>query len=698
MNRPSALAASVLFLALTTRLMAQNPCAENDPPVVTITVPTPNLITSLTTIPVSAAVLDESPTTVTSTPPGVAGSLGAGGGTVSGTVSLIEGKNLITVTATDSAGNVGGNSRVVIRDSTAPTIEITSPLEASTFGSSTAPTVTVVVSVTDATATLVNIRGTVVSVPAGGGVASASVDLIEGANTVSVTVTDEPGNSSSKSRVIFYDTSAPRVVIHTPLDGATFGPGQQNVMVTGVVVDESPSSMHVVSSPPGVDQVPVFGGVSGTITLAEGLNTITLIVTDAGGNRGSAVIQVFLDTLPPAVTLESPTHGSIVRGSIDLHAEAHAVLPSTVTKVDLFVDGGLAATLTDAPYEIAFDTTTLPDGLHTFTTVATDGKGSYASASATVSVDNMVPTVAITTPANGAFVSGNTSFTAEAADAGSGLEVLTMLANGAPPTVDGSFTFNPPVASGAQTSSVATQLLPDGPLLLTAKAKDAAGYERMVSITVIVDNMAPQKALITPIDGAEVSGAMPILAEANDPNLASLTLFLGGVPYMTSTSGILATTTQTAALLDGPLEVKIVALDLAGNSSTSVANVTVDNMAVRLNPQTLNLKSKGGDHSVTARVSGVNVALLLPTESNAIELRVPGGSPVPSTQCWPGDDAVTNEGGTPGLTIKFDRQALISVIRAGLAFGSIPAGKPVPVTLVANGRIIGTDSVKVSGQ
>jgi hypothetical protein len=273
-----------------------------------------------------------------------------------------------------------------------------------------------------------------------------------------------------------------------------------------------------------------------------------------------------------------------------------------------------------------------------------------------------------------------------------------MRANGSPPTVDGSTQFSPPVASGVGTSIVATQVLQDGSLLLTATARDAAGNEATASVTVNTDNTAPQKMLITPIDGSIVSGPMLVQAVASDPNLASLSLFLNGVLFMTTASGSLTTTVQTTAIPDGALEVKIVALDLAGNFSTCTATVTVNNMAFKLNPQTLNLKSKGGANSVTAEVTGPNASLLIPTESKAIELRVPGGSPVPSTQGWPGDDSVTmGPGGIPMLTIKFDRQALITAIRAGIAGGSIPAQGPVTVTLVSAGRVIGTDTVAIVG-
>ena len=94
---------------------------------------------------------------------------------------------------------------------------------------------------------------------------------------------------------------------------------------------------------------------------------------------------------------------------------------------------------------------------------------------------------------------------------------------------------------------------------------------------------------------------------------------------------------------------------------------------------------------------GPNLALFLPTEDHAIELRVPGGSPVSAQQGWDGDDELI-AGGT-ALKIPFPRSDLIASIQAGLAGGQIPAAaSEVQVTLVADGLVIGTTNVKLKSK
>jgi hypothetical protein len=125
----------------------------------------------------------------------------------------------------------------------------------------------------------------------------------------------------------------------------------------------------------------------------------------------------------------------------------------------------------------------------------------------------------------------------------------------------------------------------------------------------------------------------------------------------------------------------------------------VDNTSLRLDPQTLNLKSKGGANSVTAYLEGMSIPLLIPTEANSISLLVPGGNPVPATAGFAGDDFTSDldQDGVPELVIKFDRQKLIQSIQAGIAAGAIQPNSVVTLTLVAGGgSVIGTDSMRIN--
>src|SRR5206468_827181 len=93
---------------------------------------------------------------------------------------------------------------------------------------------------------------------------------------------------------------------------------------------------------------------------------------------------------------------------------------------------------TSSPYSISWDTTTASNGSHTLTAVARDAAGKGASwAAVTVTVSNAPPpdttppTVAITSPSEGATVSGAVTVAASASD-NVGVAGVQFFVDGAP--------------------------------------------------------------------------------------------------------------------------------------------------------------------------------------------------------------------------------------------------------------------------
>ena len=131
-----------------------------------------------------------------------------------------------------------------------------------------------------------------------------------------------------------------------------------------------------------------------------------------------------LPPLPPTgsliVTMTSPVSGSTVSGTVGVSASVGIVGFLTVAGVQFKLDGAdLGGQDTSAPYSVSWNTTSAANGTHTLTAVARDVLGlQFISDSITVTVanDNIPPTVSISSPANGATVSGTISVTASAAD------------------------------------------------------------------------------------------------------------------------------------------------------------------------------------------------------------------------------------------------------------------------------------------
>src|ERR1035437_9081446 len=105
-------------------------------------------------------------------------------------------------------------------------------------------------------------------------------------------------------------------------------------------------------------------------------------VTFAGGSSPSNVtvtpsLVVACSQAAPIVTVTAPTAGSTIAGtSVTLSATATPSQGNTISQVQFQVDGSnVGAPVTTAPYNYSWDSTSVPDGSHTLTAVATDSLG-----------------------------------------------------------------------------------------------------------------------------------------------------------------------------------------------------------------------------------------------------------------------------------------------------------------------------------
>ncbi len=96
---------------------------------------------------------------------------------------------------------------------------------------------------------------------------------------------------------------------------------------------------------------------------------------------------------PPVVVVTAPT--GTVRGQVILTASATDVLG--ISKVEFFVNGSYIGYVTAPPFEVPWDTTTVPDGTATLSAKATDPDGNVGiSASVTVTVANSAVAATLT--------------------------------------------------------------------------------------------------------------------------------------------------------------------------------------------------------------------------------------------------------------------------------------------------------------
>jgi uncharacterized protein YjbI with pentapeptide repeats len=207
-----------------------------------------------------------------------------------------------------------------------------------------------------------------------------------------------------------------------------------NANLTGTILVPSNQSVTATSqagatvkwsTPPAL-----AGATPGTCTPASGstfplfTTTVTCQVLDAFSDIATGTFQV---NVAPTTQFFSrvlvPSNGATLSGANYLDAEASD--SPGVTKVVFEVSGGtlsnhVVATATPTIYGwlAQWNTTTVPNGIYTLDSVATDADNNTdTSTPITVTVNNPPPTTSVGVPSNGATLSGSTYLDASASNA-----------------------------------------------------------------------------------------------------------------------------------------------------------------------------------------------------------------------------------------------------------------------------------------
>ncbi|MFA4835480.1 MAG: Ig-like domain-containing protein, partial [Dehalococcoidia bacterium] len=269
------------------------------------------------------------------------------------------GPNTVTLTVTDTNGNVAtGTATVTVEDNIAPVAQakdITVQLDVNGQAS------IVAADVNNGSSDACGIAGMTVSPNA--------FDCSNlGANTVTLTVTDNNGNvSTATATVTVIDTTKPVLTI----------PGNVTVeqaTAAGTVVPLTATATDICDA-----NVTVTSNVLAVYPL--GTTTVTFTATDDSGNSSSGSVTVtVIDTTKPVLTIP----GNV---TVEQATAAGTVVPLTATATDICDANVLITSNALAVY---------PLGTTTVTFTATDDSGNSSSGSMTVTVvDTTKPAVTV---------------------------------------------------------------------------------------------------------------------------------------------------------------------------------------------------------------------------------------------------------------------------------------------------------------
>jgi uncharacterized Zn-binding protein involved in type VI secretion len=165
---------------------------------------------------------------------------------------------------------------------------------------------------------------------------------------------------------------------------------------------------------------------SQTVSLAEGLNVISVEATDHFGNTTTEKLQVIRDTQAPQVWLEMPPAGAVLNYFPDILG-----ITEDLTAVQVTVNGA-PVSVTSGIFTL--EKQTWAAGENVITVVATDAMGHVTSITSSFIFDPLPPELTVETPAaDQIFTSQPIEVTGQIKDA-YGASVFT---NGIPAVIDG---------------------------------------------------------------------------------------------------------------------------------------------------------------------------------------------------------------------------------------------------------------------
>ena len=375
-----------------------------------------------------------------------------------------------------------------------------------------------------------------------------------GGNSVTLTVTDNNGNTATCSAIVtVVDDTFPDVVcqdIQVSLDA------NGNASIVGTDVDNGSSDNCSIST---------YDVTPNSFTCANvGPNTVTLTVADGNGNDDSCTATVtVVDDTPPAVLCRSFI--------LDLDSSGNA----SITSVD--IDDGSTDVCGISTYDVSPNAFTCSDvGENIVTSTVTDVNGNIATCVSTVTVRDVTAPIAvcqdITVDLDS---SGNATITAAQVDNGSSDE-CGFIAPFAGPRASGSTGSGLFVSPSTFTCADVGLAVP-----VTLTAIDASGNSASCVANVTVQDVTPPNAVCRDIVvDLDASGNATITAAqvnngSSDECGLGAPLAVSGRPGTELAYGLVVTPDTFTCADIGDAPVTLYAYDIGGNYDSCGATVTI---------------------------------------------------------------------------------------------------------------------------
>nr|WP_319078091.1 Ig-like domain-containing protein [Enterobacter cloacae] len=557
--------------------------------------------------------------------------------------TLIDGRAQVSVSVTNVSGNSADASRVVTVDTLPPSITIDNLTDDNIInaaeaqqdlilsGSSNAEvgqTVTVTLNGKHYQTTVQSDGTWTVNVPA-----ADLGALTDGTVTVTATVSDVAGNSSSADRVGLVDATVPQVTINDFVTDTNtvnqLAHSQAQILsgsVTGAAAGDLVTiTLNNVEYTTVVDAAGNWSlGLPASVVqgLTDGTWTVNVSVTDRSGNTGSSAVDVVVNTVTPEIAINTLAADDVINATEkgeDLLLSGTSNQPEGTT-IAVSLNGITYTATTDASgsWSVtvpASAVSALGEAHYTVTASVTDSVGNSASTTHDVLVDSSLPVVTINALAgdnivNAAEVAAGQTLTGKVTNAASGDAVTIMLGGQTyTTTVQDDLTSSLPLTQSQLTA------LGNGELTVSASVTNVHGNTDSSSLDFTIDAQLPGLRIDT-VAGDDVINVIEhgqnLIVSGTSTDLAAgrtVTVTINGKDYSAS---VLADGTWQAAVpaadvsqwADGSLTISASAQDTSGNPVMIGTVVDVD-----LSPVAISINSVTADNVLNAAEKGEDLVL-----------------------------------------------------------------------------------------
>ncbi len=418
-------------------------------------------------------------------------------GSPQGAVSVI-------ATINDAAGNTNTANLSLNKNTTIPTLGITTPV-ANSYANISNVSAFVISGNCSAIGQAVNITAPVSAnnTCSVGGTWSVTLDLSslpQGDFTIAYNHTDTSNNTVSKTRTYKKDTLAPTAAISSPSANSYINVGNvASYSVSGSCSEETRS-------------ITITGDANGTATCTsgawttvlnftsatEGTVNITATHADLAGNSVTDARAFIKDTTAPTLAINSPAAGSYVNAANVSTFAVNGTCSENTRNIMITGDATATFTCSSGAWSGNLNFSSAPQGTLNISIAHADAAGNTTTVARSFVKDTVPPTLAITSPTSGSYVNASTvsSYTVNG----------TCSENGQAINITGSLTSSSTCSAGVWNKTLDFSGISDGAITLTAGIVDVAGNAMSTSINLTKDTVLPSLSLTSFTGGQVIAG------------------------------------------------------------------------------------------------------------------------------------------------------------------------------------------------